>query len=359
MALSTHTSTSRTSRRSAGSSQAYKRAQQRSRATRGALVTHPGGHGGSTPRTGGAFAAVGRGLGAAWRVTAKGLGSGVRAVGVRARTSVEEVPRADLSPHRRDGIALTLFAVAIIIAGSVWFSAARPVGEWVEIATRSVVGSGAVVLPVICIAWGVLLMVREPNPTTHCRWLIGVLIIAIAALGIGHVVAGQPGNLGGVQHAAGVLGRVVGGGLAAGVTGVVAVLLLLLLIAFGALIVVGRPARDIPQLIRAAFNPYAAHSVDDVPATDDDADLSAGALTGDDASGNEPHDPDSPRSLRGHYPANIPTNATTVIDAAHVADAATDDTDAADIDAADIDAGRASHTAQRGREPAQIGRAHV
>ena len=76
-----------------------------------------------------------------WRGTAKGVGSGMRAVGTRARNSIEETPRADLTTHRRDGVALVLFAVAIIVAGAVWFSAARPVGEWVEIAARTIIGS--------------------------------------------------------------------------------------------------------------------------------------------------------------------------------------------------------------------------
>ena len=323
MALSTRTPSARASRRTVDSSQAYKKSPRSSRTKRGAVVSHPKGQRTAPPRTGGAFGAVGRGLKSAWIGTAKGVGSGMRAVGTRARTSIDDVPRADLTPHRRDGIALTLFAVAIIIAGSVWFSAARPVGEWVEIATRSVVGSGALVLPVIFLGWGVLLMLREPNPATHSRWLVGALVIGIGTLGIWHIAAGQPSDLAGAQYAAGALGRAVGGILAAGITGVVAVLLLILLVAFGALIVIGRPAREIPQLVRNLLDtmspqPSAEEDVLDVDDPDattafDNADIEA------------EQEASTTSRLRGRYPANTPENATAVFDSAVHDAAATED----------------------------------
>ena len=66
-----------------------------------------------------AGATVGRGVRAGWLMLAKGAGSTARSVG-RAR---------DLEPgHRRDGIALALLGIAVVIAASSWFDAARPVG---------------------------------------------------------------------------------------------------------------------------------------------------------------------------------------------------------------------------------------
>jgi len=253
-------------------------------------VSHPKKTGTAQVRTGGAFGAVGRGLAAVWTGTAKGVGSSMRAVGSRARTSIGETPRADLSPHRRDGVALMLFAVAIVIAGSVWFSAARPVGEWVEVATRMVVGSGAIILPILLAGWGVLLIVREPNPQTHARWMVGSTVVALGILGIWHIGAGAPSTPHEVQHAAGVLGRVVGGVLAAGLTGVVATLVLVLLVAFGALIIVGRPAREIPALLREYFSGHGAEDEFDAEGAGDD-DLFDGS--------------EAPATnLRGRYPAN-------------------------------------------------------
>ena len=238
-----------------------------------------------------------------WRGTAKGVGSGMRAVGTRARNSIEETPRADLTTHRRDGVALVLFAVAIIVAGAVWFSAARPVGEWVEIAARTIIGSAAILLPVALAVWGALLMVREPHPQTHARWLVAVVVITTGVLGVWHIAAGSPSDAGSVQHAGGVLGRVVGGGLAAGLTGFVAGLLLVLLVAFGVLILVGRPAREIPGLVRSYF------SGDRQDEDEDDVEFDTPGAELD----TKTHAAPSP-SLRGRYPANAPGGASGLAD---------------------------------------------
>ena len=64
---------------------------------------------------------------------AKGAGSTARSVG-RAR---------DLEPgHRRDGIALALLGIAVVIAASSWFDAARPVGAWIDTFLRVLIGLG-------------------------------------------------------------------------------------------------------------------------------------------------------------------------------------------------------------------------
>ena len=228
----------------------------------------------------------------------------MRAVGSRARTSIEETPRADLTTHRRDGVALVMFAVAIIVAGAVWFSAARPVGEWVEISARTIIGSGALVLPVALAAWGALLMVREPHPQTHARWLVGVVVITIGVLGVWHIAAGSPSAAGPVQHAGGVLGRVVGGGLAAGLTGFVGGMLLVLLVAFGVLILIGRPAREIPGMVRSYFGGGSDEQADldfEMPGDDYDMDASSPSST-------------PAAHLRGRYPANAPAGAAGLAD---------------------------------------------
>src|ERR1700722_2190403 len=65
----------------------------------------------------------GRAVRATWLMLAKGTGSTARSVG-RAR---------DIDPgHRPDGIALALLGIAVVIAASSWFDAARPVGAWVD-----------------------------------------------------------------------------------------------------------------------------------------------------------------------------------------------------------------------------------
>ena len=203
---------------------------------------------GEVERTGGAFGVVGRGMRGGLSLMARGVGSGVRHLG--GGSAAED---GDRPPHRRDGIALALLALAILLAGAVWFSAAGPVGEWIELAVRTVVGDAAAVLPLLLTGWAVGMMMREPRPGTHSRWIVGTLVITLGVLGLWHLAAGSPTDVAGVRTGAGVLGRVVGGTLEAGVSVFVAVPLLVLLVAFGVLVLIGRPAREIPGMVRDYF----------------------------------------------------------------------------------------------------------
>ena len=86
-----------------------------------------------------AGAGVGRAARATWLMVARGVGGTARSVG-RAR---------DIDPgHRRDGIALALLGVAVVIAASSWFDAARPVGAWIDGTLRTLIGSAVILLPI-------------------------------------------------------------------------------------------------------------------------------------------------------------------------------------------------------------------
>src|ERR1700721_3502637 len=99
--------------------------------------------------------ACGRAVRATWLMLAKGTGSTARSVG-RAR---------EIDPgHRRDGIALALLGIAVVIAASSWFDAARPVGAWVDSVVRVFVGSAVVLLPGVAAGGALLLWGTEPNP---------------------------------------------------------------------------------------------------------------------------------------------------------------------------------------------------
>src|ERR1700721_173905 len=97
----------------------------------------------------------GRAVRATWLMLAKGTGSTARSVG-RAR---------DIDPgHRRDGIALALLGLAVVIAASSWFDAARPVGAWVDSVLRIFIGSGGGVLPGVPAGGGGRLWCPQPHP---------------------------------------------------------------------------------------------------------------------------------------------------------------------------------------------------
>ncbi|MBD1321766.1 DNA translocase FtsK [Gordonia hankookensis] len=227
--------------------------------------------------------AVGRGLGAGWSLMARGVGGLARAGGVRPAgddrfedLDVEDAiddgfevdgpivddpldeerpvdrrgrsaPRRDLSghSHRRDGVALAILAFALLVGASVWFGAAGPVGAFIEALIRAIVGAASVVVPVALVALAVVLMRRPPNPHRRARYLGAGLLVVLPALGLVHLVAGAPEDLPGRSSAGGFLGFAVGTPLTDGVTAWISVPILLLCIAFGALILSGKTVREV------------------------------------------------------------------------------------------------------------------
>jgi DNA segregation ATPase FtsK/SpoIIIE, S-DNA-T family len=175
---------------------------------------------------------------------AKGTGSTARSVG-RAR---------EIDPgHRRDGIALALLGVAVVIAASSWFDAARPVGAWVDSGVRIFIGSAVVVLPLVMAAVAVLLMRTEPNPEARPRLVLGAAMVALPALGLWHLWAGSPDTPAGRGHAAGFIGFAIGGPLSEGLTKWICAPLLFIGALFGLLLLTGTTIREIPETLRSMF----------------------------------------------------------------------------------------------------------
>jgi S-DNA-T family DNA segregation ATPase FtsK/SpoIIIE len=175
---------------------------------------------------------------------AKGTGSTARSVG-RAR---------DIDPgHRRDGIALALLGLAVVIAASSWFDAARPVGAWVDSVLRIFIGSAVVVLPVVTAGVAVLLMRTEPNPDARPRLVLGATMVALPVLGLWHLWAGSPDTPVGRAHAAGFIGFAIGGPLSEGLTAWICAPLLFIGALFGLLLLTGTTIREVPDTLRSMF----------------------------------------------------------------------------------------------------------
>src|SRR5271155_2913245 len=188
--------------------------------------------------------ACGRAVRATWLMLAKGTGSTARSVG-RAR---------EIDPgHRRDGIALALLGLAVVIAASSWFDAARPVGAWVDSVLRIFIGSAVVVLPVVTAGVAVLLMRTEPNPDARPRLVLGATMVALPVLGLWHLWAGSPDTPVGRAHAAGFIGFAIGGPLSEGLTAWICAPLLFIGALFGLLLLTGTTIREVPDTVRSMF----------------------------------------------------------------------------------------------------------
>lgn len=176
---------------------------------------------------------------------ARGAGSTARSVG-RAR---------DIDAgHRRDGIALALLGVAVIVVASSWFDAARPVGGWIDNFLRVLIGSAVVLLPIALIAIAVILMRTEPDPEARPRLILGAAMITLPALGLWHLWAGSPVNPAERQHAAGFVGFAIGGPLSEGLTQWIAAPLLFIGALFGVLLITGTTIREVPDTLRDMFS---------------------------------------------------------------------------------------------------------
>lgn len=182
----------------------------------------------------------GKGVSRGWSLISRGAGGLARTVG---RT--KEIEPA----HRRDGLAFGLIAIAVVVAAAVWWHAAGPVGYWVEVGIRTVIGAASVALPVALVGIGVVLMRTEPRPEARPRLVIGSLMCGASLLGMLHIVNGGPARLD-QMYGGGTIGYVTGGFLAVGVTSWVAMPLLTLALGYGLLLCTGTPIKQIPERLR-------------------------------------------------------------------------------------------------------------
>ena len=186
----------------------------------------------------------GRTARAAWLMLARGTGTAARSVG-RAR-------EIDLG-HRRDGIALSLLGLAVVIAASSWFHAARPVGAWIDTALRIFIGSAVGLVPLVAAGVAVLLMRTQPDPDARPRLVLGAGMVALPLLGLWHLWAGSPDTPVGRGHAGGFLGFAIAGPLSDGLTVWISAPLLFIGSLFGVLLLTGTTIRELPATARRLF----------------------------------------------------------------------------------------------------------
>jgi S-DNA-T family DNA segregation ATPase FtsK/SpoIIIE len=194
------------------------------------------------------FLLLGHGLKMLWLGIASLLGSGVRHVGKSA---------AGLEPeHRRDGAGLGLIGAAVIVAASVWWQIPGFVGDVVRTIVNGSVGllGWSVPLLLVYVAWRNL---RDPEVNGPAgRQVIGWATLLFGVLGVIHIANGMPrpgnGETDALQQAGGAIGFLVAALLLDLLrTPYVVVPLLLLLGAFGVLVITATPVYQVPTKIRA------------------------------------------------------------------------------------------------------------
>ncbi len=155
--------------------------------------------------------------------------------------------------HARDGIALALLAIALVVAASVWFGAGGPAGAFVDKGIRSVVGLGSVFAPPVLVVIALTLMRRYPNPPERPRIIAGTAFLVLPLLGLFHIIGGRPLDLDGRERAGGFVGFAIGGPLTDGITVWLSIPLLVLCIAFGLLLLSGMTLHELVLRTREYF----------------------------------------------------------------------------------------------------------
>ncbi|WP_107101843.1 MULTISPECIES: DNA translocase FtsK [Streptomyces] len=155
--------------------------------------------------------------------------------------------------HRKDGLALLLLGVALIVAAGTWSNLRGPVGDLVEVLVTGAFGRLDLLVPLLLGAIGVRLIRHPEKPEANGRIVIGLSALVVGILGQVHVACGSPARSDGMQairDAGGLIGWGASTPLIFTMGEILAVPLLVLLTVFGLLVVTATPVNAIPQRLR-------------------------------------------------------------------------------------------------------------
>jgi DNA segregation ATPase FtsK/SpoIIIE, S-DNA-T family len=229
-------------KKTAGKKPAGKSAAGKPPARKAAAVARPAPRPAPSP-TGGLYRLVR----AVWLGFAHSIGAVFRGIGRGAR---------GLDPaHRKDGLALLLIGVTLVVAAGTWSNLKGPVGDLVQTLVTGAFGRLDLLVPFLVGAIAVRLMRHPEQPEANGRIVIGLSALVIGVLGLLHIACGAPNRSDGAQalrDAGGLIGWAAASPLVSTVGSALAMALLLLFTAFGLLVVTATPVNAVPQRLRAA-----------------------------------------------------------------------------------------------------------
>lgn len=186
-------------------------------------------------------------LRAFWLGIAHAVGAIFRGIGQGAK---------NLDPaHRKDGLALLLLALALIVAAGTWSNLSGPVGDLVTMLVTGAFGRLDLLVPVLLGVMAVRFIRHPEQADANGRIGIGLSALVIGVLGLVHIACGAPGRDEGttaMQNAGGLIGWGASKPLIFTMGAPLAVPMLVLLTVFGLLVVTATPVNAIPQRLRSA-----------------------------------------------------------------------------------------------------------
>ncbi|MFI8106781.1 DNA translocase FtsK [Streptomyces sp. NPDC086023] len=155
--------------------------------------------------------------------------------------------------HRKDGLALLLLGLALIVAAGTWSNLRGPVGELVTMLVTGAFGRLDLLVPLLLGVMAVRLIRHPEQVDANGRIGIGLTALVVGVLGQVHIACGSPGRDAGsaaIRDAGGLVGWAASQPLVFTMGAPLAVPMLLLLTIFGLLVVTATPVNAIPQRLR-------------------------------------------------------------------------------------------------------------
>ncbi len=155
--------------------------------------------------------------------------------------------------HRKDGLALALLGLGLVIAAGTWANLNGPVGDVVELLVTGAFGRLDLLVPILVGGIAARVFFRPEQPEANGRIVIGLSALVVGVLGQVAIACGSPDqdDVAGVRDAGGYLGWVVSKPLLFMVGQTLSVALLALVTVFGLLVVTATPVTAIPRRFRA------------------------------------------------------------------------------------------------------------
>ena len=134
--------------------------------------------------------------------------------GAAVRQAVEGIRKA-LGPQIGDAYGIALAVMAVLTALGIWMHNGGPIGQFLELAFRGILGVGGFLTPVIFGYLAYTMFTVRPGPDRP-RIVIGLGITIVGLLGLVHLAKGTPDVTSGgeaIRNAGGILGAVTAGPL--------------------------------------------------------------------------------------------------------------------------------------------------